>query len=364
MTEAILRRDTRQASARRLRIPVVEIVSYVGGLLIAFGIGAIVFAALGASPLGAYGTIIHNSIGSVSAISQTLNKTTPLLLGSAAVAMGMRGGLLNIGVDGQIYAGAIMAMWVAFGLTGAPRIVQVTLPILAAVAGGGLCALLPAMLRYRLAVNEFFTTVMLNFVGMYLAQWLATDVWNDPLVGNAVSKRVPSSVDLPTYNSMGGDIGIVVAVVVVIGIQFWLSRTRHGFEFNAMSVNPVAARMAGVSPLVVVMIGLVGGGLVAGLAGGLLLTGSQFVLFNGFSQNYGYMSVLAAVLARRNAVYCIPVAFFLACLLVGSSALQATIRLPASAVLFLEGVVVLAILVGVAIARRSKFLARFTSRRV
>lgn len=360
VTELLERENLAPAPARRHRFPLVGVLTYVGALIVAFGIGAIAFLAMGADPLSAYGTVIHNSLGSSSALAQTLNKTTPLLLGSLAVAIGMRGGFLNLGVDGQIYAGAIAAMWAALNLGGAPHVLQIAIPLLAALAAGGLFAVIPALLRHFWTVNELFVTVMLNFVGMYFADWLATRVWNDPVTGDAVSKPIPSSTELPTYGQHGGHIGIFIAAAIAIALQYWISRTRRGFELNAMSGNPIASRMAGVSPLLMILIALVGGGVLAGLAGGIELTGSQFVLFQGFSPNYGYMSVLGAVLARRNPIACIPVAFGLAALLVGTNALQVTIQLPQSAVLLLEGLVVLAVLLGEAFARRSKFLARLT----
>ena len=361
VTELLVRDDSSVTGPEGSSIPLIEVVTYVCAILVALAVGATAFAVLGANPLTAYGTVIHNSLGSVSALSQTLNKTTPLLLGSAAVALSLRGGFLNLGVAGQMYAGAICAMWAAFSLEGAPRIIEVIVPLVAAAIGGGLFAAVAAVLRHLWSVNELFVTVMLNFVGMYAADWLATRVWSDPVTGNAVSKPIPAAAQLPTYGHFGGHIGIFIAIAVAIAIQIWLSHSRRGYELNAMSANPVASKMAGISPLLMVLLALAGGGVLAGLGGGIELTGAQFVLFNGLSANYGFMSVLAAVLARRNAILCIPVAFVLAGLIVGTNALQATIQLPASAVLLLEGLVVLTILIGESLAKRSKLLARLSA---
>ncbi len=314
------------------------------GIAVAVVINGVLLALIGADPLVAYGTIISSSLGSMSGLLQTLNRATPLLLGSAAVAFAMRAGYVNLGIDGQIYAGAIAATGLAFALTDVPGWLGVPLVLLAALAGGGLLAAIPAVLRSRRGVNELFITVMLNFVALLLAEYLATGPWTDPVAGEAITVPIPSGTFLPQFLGAGGHIGILIAVPVAASISLWLARTRRGFEFRAAGANPLAARFGGVHLGRVGVIALVVAGALGGLAGGIEVTGVHRRLLTGITPNFGYMAVLIAVLARRRPVATIPVAFGFAVLIVGADSLQRSVALPASAVFVFQAIVVLAVL--------------------
>lgn len=314
------------------------------GVAVALTINGLLLAAIGADPIAAYGTIVSSSLGSLSGVAQTLNRATPLLLGSTAVAFAMRAGYVNLGVDGQIYAGAIAAAGAAFLLDGLPALVLLPLVLLAAFAGGALLASIPAYLRSRRGVNELFVTVMLNFVAFQIAEYLATGPWTDPVAGEAITVPIPAAAALPKMLGGGGHVGILLAVPLTVAVSFWLMRTRGGFEFRASGANPLASRFGGVSLARMGVIALVVAGALAGLAGGIEVSGVHTRLLTGITPNFGYMAVLIAVLARRRPLATIPVAFAFAVLIVGADSLQRSVALPASAVFVFQAVVVLAVL--------------------
>jgi simple sugar transport system permease protein len=331
-------RDIRRAALR-------ETASiYLVGVTVALIVNALLLAATGADPVSAYRTIITASLGSTSGLVQTLNRMTPLLLGSSAVAFAMRAGYINLGIDGQIYAGAIFATWLAFSLTGVPRTVGLPAVLVAGVVGGGLLALIPAYLRSRRGVNELFVTVMLNFIALLLAEYLATGPWTDPIAGEAITVPIPAGTFLPRMFGTGGHIGVFIALPVTLAISFWLSRTRAGFAYRAGGSNALAARFGGVRLQQVGIIALVVAGALGGLAGAIEVTGVHRRLLTGITPNFGYMSVLIAVLARRWPLATIPVAFMFSVLIVGADSLQRSVGLPASAVFVFQAVVVLAVL--------------------
>lgn len=314
------------------------------GILVAFTINGLLLAAIGADPIAAYGKILSSSLGSVSGIAQTLNRATPLLLGSTAVAFAMRAGYINLGVDGQIYAGAITATGVAFLLEGMPAVIVLPLVLLAGIGGGALLASIPAYLRSRRGVNELFVTVMLNFVAFQIAEYLATGPWTDPVAGEAITVPIPTAAFLPKLLSGGGHIGILLAIPLAMAVSFWLMRTRRGFEFRASGANALASRFGGVSLRRMGVIALVVAGALAGLAGSIEVTGVHTRLLTGITPNFGYMAVLIAVLARRRPMATIVVSFAFAVLIVGADSLQRSVALPASAVFVFQAVVVLAVL--------------------
>ncbi len=336
--------EVEAAAAGRGRSAIEVTAIYVLGLVVALVVNALLLLALGADPVAAYGTILSSALGSIGGLSQTLNRTTPLLLGASAVAFAMRAGYVNLGIDGQIYAGAILATGVAFLLDGWPALVLLPVVLVAGVVGGGLLASIPAWLRATRGINELFVTVMLNFVALFLAEYLATGPWTDPVAGEAITVPIPSAADLPRLLPGGGHVGILLAVPIAIGLSLWLARTRAGFEFRAAGSNALAARFGGVRLVRIGVIALVVAGALGGLAGAIEVTGVHSRLLTGLTPNFGYMAVLVAVLARRRPLATIPVAFAFAVLIVGADSLQRSVDLPASAALVFQAVVVVSIL--------------------
>ena len=147
-------------------------IRYAAGIVAALPVIGGLLLLVGADPLVAYRTILSSSLGSPGSVGQTLNKATPLILGAVGVAFAMRGGLLNVGVDGQIYLGAICATGVAYLLgAGAPAALVIPAVLLAGVLGGLLAVLPAGLLRAVWGVNEIFVTVMLNFVFFQLTDY-------------------------------------------------------------------------------------------------------------------------------------------------------------------------------------------------
>lgn len=316
---------------------------YVAAVALALLIISGLLELMHASPLAAFSTVIRSSLGSQLSVALTLNEFTPILLGSAGIAFAMRAGLVNLGVDGQIYAGAICAVAVAFTLPSVPSGVALAAVLLAGVAGGAVFGSIAAVLRKQWHVNELFTTVMMNFVGFYLADWITTGVWTDPTAGQAVTKAIPDRTVLPSFLGQS-QIGVLIALPVAVALDLVLTRTRLGYELRANGLNPRAAALGGVRTARAAMVTLTASGLVAGLAGAIEVTGVQHRLPSGLSPGYGYISVLIAVISRCRPVVTIPVAFLMAMLLVGGDALEASIGLPSEAVLMLQALIVIAIL--------------------
>ncbi len=314
-------------------------------------------AAFGADPLLAFRTIVQASLGSATGIAQTLNKTTPLLLGSLAVALAMQGGFFNIGVDGQIYMGAIAATGIGFLLAGpaAPAWLAVPAVLAAGALGGALLGAVPAALRARWGVSEIFVTVMLNFAAVFLTEYLTTGPWNDPIAGEAISRPIPSAAALPMLLPQGGaHTGILLALACALAVGWVLARTWVGYRIRAAGDNPLAARLGGINLAAVTLVTLIGSGAVAGLAGAIEVAGVHDRLILGLSPGYGVLAILIAVLSGRTAPGLIAGSFAFAILVVGSDALQRSIAFPSSAVYVFQAIVVLSVLLAGAAARRGR----------
>ena len=319
---------------------------YAAAILVALLVIGGLLLVVGADPLVAYRTILSSSLGSPGSLGQTLNKATPLILGAVGVAFAMRGGLLNVGVDGQIYLGAICATGVAY-LLGARAPAAFALPaVLLAGVLGGLLAVLPAgLLRAFWGVNEIFVTVMLNFVFFELTDYLATGPWNDPLAGEAITRPIPAVGQLPVVQpQLGAHPGFLIALAVAALVGWLLKRTLLGYSIRAAGDNLTAARVGGVGLRGVAVAALGISGAIAGLAGAIEVSGYHQRLIVGLSPGYGYMAILLAVLGRRQALGVVVAAVGFAVLLVGSDSLQRSVRLPQSAVLVFQAIILLSIL--------------------
>jgi len=333
-----------RAAGRRL---VSEGVLYVGAVSIALVIMAITIKIIGADPVLGLKTIIEVSLGNEIGLAQTLNKWTPLLLGGLAFMLGARGGVFNIGIDGQIYIGAICAAGAAFGLSGSsvPAGVAVPVVLVAGALGGGLYAGVAGALKGIFGVNEIFVTVMSNFIAMYFTQYMTTGPWNDAMTGEAITVPIPVSAFLPRLMTRGNaHVGILIALVLMVGIYLLLEKTTLGYTIKATGDNPRAAIAGGINYRVVVFLTLSLTGVLAGLAGAIEVSGVHHRLIYGLSPNYMAMSILIAAVAKNHPFGVCLTSFFFAVLLVGSDSLQRSIGLPASAILVFQAIVFLVIL--------------------
>lgn len=321
--------------------------AYVIALAVAFAVTTIIIIALGHNPVDAYRAAFRDSLGSVGGFGQVLNRMTPLLLASLTFTIGKHAGLHNIGMDGQIYLGAIFATGLGLAAAGGGlgRWALIPLIMAAGAIGGGIWSGVAGVLRIRWGVNEIFGTVMLNFVALYLVEYLATGPWNDPMSGEAITYPIPFAGTLPLLITRGGaHTGVILACLVAVVLWWWLYRTVPGYEVRSAGANPRAARFGGITLGRVQLMAMLVGGAMAGLAGAIEVSGVHHRMLLGLSPQYGMMSILIAVLGRFHPIALIPVNFALAVLIAGSDSLQRTVGFPAAAVFMLQALIVLIVL--------------------
>ncbi|RBM09751.1 ABC transporter permease [Novacetimonas cocois] len=326
---------SRQAAFQRMpSVPGRRILIWrAGAIVCALLVTAAILALSGYSPPDLALLVARSTVGSRFGMEDLALFMSPLLLTGAAVTVCNRIGLWNIGAEGQFYAGAIGAA--AIGLF-VPAPAFVLLPLMAVagiVAGMGWIAI-PTLARAYAGVNEIITTLLLNFVASLLTYYLTTGPWRDRVTGAQVSSaRLPVSIpEIWGIVHWGFPIGLLI-VVVLAAI---MAHTRWGYEIRIGGANPDAARYAGIpvrARIIVVM--LLSGGL-AGLAGMFELAGTVHRLQGGMANNFGYLGIVVAVLARGSCLDVIPAALLMAFILDAGIVLQ-TQQLTASVVLAITG---------------------------
>jgi ABC-type uncharacterized transport system permease subunit len=338
--------ETAAVTVTRRRL-VGEGVTYLCAVALAVLVSALFILAMRGDVVVAFRTMGQSSLGSLGGIAQTLNKVAPILLGSIAVMLARRAGFFNIGVDGQIYAGAIAATGLAFLGAGwaLPRAVLLPTVLLAGLVGGAALGAVPGVLRARWGVNEIFVTVMLNFVAFYLTDYLTTGPWNDPVSGEAITRAISAAATLPMLApEAGAHAGILLALAATVGVALLLGRTVLGYEIRATGDNPRAARIAGIDVQRITLLTLAGSGALAGFAGAIEVSGYHNRLILGLTPGYGAMAILIAVLGKMRPLGVAVAAVLVAVLMVGADSLQRSVGLPASAGFVFQAIVVLCVL--------------------
>ena len=323
----------------------VPVLAIVGGLVF----GAVILLLGGHSVSDAYRAMWDASFGTTDGFYQTLIRATPLILTSLAITVALRMNVWNIGAEGQMALGAIGATFVALHLehmAGLPLLLLMFLG--GAVAAGG-WALIAAIPRALVGLNEIITTLFLNYIGILLLNALVNGPWKDPtVIGFAYSRALPAQAALPVIGTTGVTIGIFIALAAAIVVWWLADRTRFGFSLSIAGGNVRAAHYLGLGVRRRVIVVLALSGVLAGIAGAIQLTATSGRLQDGLTGNYGYTGILVAFLARRRVVPTVIVAILFAGLLAGGAALQST-GIPSSIAGIVQAIIIIFVLAGEAL---------------
>jgi ABC-type uncharacterized transport system permease subunit len=335
-----------------------------GGLLLsdrirglAVRVGVVVFASiLGALFLwmGGYDAgaaaraMVRGSFGSWDTfVSITLVRSVPLILTGLAVGLAFRAGIWNIGAEGQLYAGAIGAAWVALSFPGLPAWVLVPMVMVSAAIGGALWALIPTLMRLRLGVGEVITTILMNFLGVHLASYIVHGPLQESTGVFPQTDRIAEHASLPIMLP-GTRLhwGFGLAVIVAAGLAVIFRRARFGFQLRAVGSSLQAAASSGrINVRRVIFITFLGSGAIAGIAGGAEVAGVTFALYEGLSPGWGYTAIAVALLAGLDPLGIVFSGILFAALHAGSAAMQRDAGVPLAWVGVVEAIVILTVLV-------------------
>ena len=273
----------------------------IAAIIVTFLLTSLLLLLAKANPFTAfYNFLIAPLSNSVSAI-EVLVKATPLLFTGAAVTFAFAAGYWNIGAEGQLYAGAIAAAAMGISVKGLPAILAILLMIAAGFAAGMAWALIPALLKIKLAVDEVVTTLLMNTVILFFVSFLLNGVWRDPISGWPQSPTIANEAIFPKLIPMARlHLGFILAWIVIGIVYLVLRRSALGLRMRSIGLNPEAARFAGVNVnRTILTAALVSGG-IAGLAGMSEVAGIQYHLIDAISPGYGYTGIIAATLGGLN----------------------------------------------------------------
>ncbi|HEY2176898.1 MAG TPA: ABC transporter permease [Mycobacteriales bacterium] len=351
----------------------IVIALFLGGLLIAFSDPAVLpkfgyfFAAPGDalsaawdSVAAAYSALFKGSIVDPSDISayingsgtlsevfypicSTINQATPLILAGLAVAIPFQAGMFNIGAQGQIVVGAILAGYLGFALQ-LPIVLHLLVALLGGFVGGAVWGWIAGWLKARTGAHEVITTIMLNYIAASLLDFLLhKDAFQRPGRTDLVSPIVHPNARLPQLAgaALPLNAGIIVALLAAAACAWLLNRSTLGFEFKAVGANPEAARTAGMHvPRTYILVMLIAGGL-AGLASTAQVLGTDYFLSIGVYSGLGFNAITVALLGRARPWGTVGAAFLFGALQAGGTTMQAATSTPVDVVTVIQALIVL-----------------------
>ncbi len=357
-------------------------------------VGAVILILLDTNPFEAYKAMFVGAFANKNGLADTLVKATPLLLVALGIVIAFRASVINIGAEGQLIMGALLATYigVALGETISAWLV-IIIAIVAGALMGGFWAAIPGYLKARLGVNEILSTIMMNQIAIQVGFYLLRGPMIDPAeveAGTNIphSARLPRPTDLPRFTDVAKwfgfeetaksleltgfqaeiygllveptrlHTGLIIACIMAVLVYIFLWRTTLGYRIRAVGLNPSASRYAGVNVPRYVILSMTLSGVFAGLAGAIEIVGLHHRMFEplSVSAGYGFSGIVVALFGKLHPLGAIPSAILFGGLLVGGDKMQRAVQVPQVFVVTLMGLVIIFVV-------SSEFFSRRLARR-
>ena len=314
----------------------------IGAILCSFLVSSLIMLVVGYEPIAAFSALWEGAFGSMPAMANTLSKSVPLIFTGLAFAFASKGGVFNIGGEGQLYAGAMAATLTVLALDGMPRLVVIPVAILAGAIGGAAVGGVTGIIKAKLNVNEVIVAIMMNYIVLYATSYLVSYPFKEE--GAMTAQTVPMGeqymltklIDRTQLTS-----GFILAVVVAIILVVFFQKTRAGYNIRIVGENKHAALASGVSMSITAIATMSVSGALAGLAGVTEVMGKSGRFTDGFSNGFGFTGIAVAVLANNNPIAILFSAILFGALEAGAMKMSYSAGISSSMVLVIQGMVIL-----------------------
>ncbi len=326
------------------RLKLADVTIALGAIIGALAVGAIVIALAGLDPLHAYASLFKGAFGSVRSFSETLVRFCPLALSALAVLVGFRAGFFTIGVEGQLYMGALATTATALFLPGLPPVVLIPLAMAAAIVAGALWALLAGYLKVRFGVNEVIGTIMLNYIAVLFVDYMLRGPLRAPDSELHYTDIISQNAWLPVLMDKSRlHLGVFIPVIAAILVYLFLWRMPSGFKVRVSGMSMGAARHSGIDPKRSILIAVAVSGALAGLAGAVEIQGVFHRLQAGIASDFGYTAIPIALVGKTIPSATLLASLFFAALGVGATMMQLKASVPLPVVVLIQGLIILAV---------------------
>jgi simple sugar transport system permease protein len=312
-------------------------------------IGAVIIWLTGQDWIVAYIALWEGSFGSLAAIEDTVVRSTPFIIAGLAVGLGFKAGLFNIGAEGQLYAGSVLAVLAGISFAGLTPWLHVPLAIAAGALGGMIWGAIPGFLKARTGAHEVINTIMMNYIAIRMVDWLIKSdepyLLGDPAdTSGSRTRFVSENAMLPSISGTSGatlHAGILLAGVLVLFVYWLLYRTTIGFELRTVGTNPAAARYAGINVPRTIVLAMALSGMLAGLAGTSEVLGREGALKAEFFAGLGFDSIAVALLGRSNPFAIVLAGLLWGGLLSGARLIQVRADMPIDLIRVIQALIIM-----------------------
>jgi general nucleoside transport system permease protein len=312
-------------------------------------IGGFIIWWVGGNPFIAYKGLIQGAFGNARALSETTVWATPYIFAGLAVAIGFKGGLFNIGGEGQLAFGAVAAAWAGYALPGIfhaeiPAVLHVVLAVGCGILAGGLWGAIPGYLKAKTGAHEVINTIMMNYIALNLTSFLLNGPMKDPSPTNVIARTplIAVSAQIPAiFPNYRFHWGFILALVVAFLVWWLLWKTKLGFEIRTTGLNPDAAKYAGINVARTIVITMGLSGALAGMAGAIEVTALNHRHELGFASGYGFDAIAIALLGKNHPVGIILASLLFAAMRNGASKMQFLTQIPVDIISIIQSLILL-----------------------
>ena len=318
-------------------------------ILTAVILGGIIIFSVRGNPFLAYYGLIQGSFGSTRALSETAVWATPYIFAGLAVALAFKGGLFNIGAEGQLAIGAVVAALIGYALPewlGAdiPAIIHLPLAVFFGMAGGAFWAAIVGFLKAYTGGHEVINTIMMNYIALNTISFLLNGPMKDRSPNNVIARTplIADSARMPEiFEGLRVHWGFVLALLVAFAVWWMLNKSTLGFEIRTVGLNPDAAKYAGINVKRTIILTMALSGMLAGLAGTVEVTGLNYRHELGFSIGYGFDAIAIALLGRSHPLGVVLAAILFAAMRNGATRMQFLTQMPVDLISMLQALILL-----------------------
>jgi len=312
--------------------------AYLALLVGAFGNPAAVADALG---VWRYTGETRPLMDALRPVSESLVITTPYILAGLAVALGFRGGVFNIGAEGQLFVGGLAAAYVGYSVKGLPWLIHMPLALLAGILAGTLWGAIPGILKARWGAHEVINTIMMNYIAFRLADYLLQGPMSRP-DGMPITPEVASTAYLPALlpSPVRLHLGFILALLVAWVVYWFLWKTTRGLEIRMVGANPHSARYAGVRIALTIVLTMGLSGALSGLAGANQVLGVDHRMVRAFSAGYGFDSIALALLGNSHPLGVVLASLLFGFLRGGAARMQSVVGVPNEIIRIIQGLII------------------------
>ncbi len=314
--------------------------------------GGLFILAIGQNPIKVYGLIISGATRSKLAFQGTVKLTIPLCISALGVTLAFKMKFWNIGGEGQIIMGGILATYFALWHSDWPHLPLMLACLAAGLIGGGLWGLLPALCKVKWGTNETLLTLMLNYIALYLVVYLQNGPWQDPSA-NGFPKIATFAPNAHLGKVLGVQAGWIVMLVLVAVLWVYLRHAKQGYEIAVVGESQDTARYAGIRVKRVILRTMFLSGAIGGLCGMLQAVGTDNTLSIGIAGGVGFTAITVAWLCNLNPGMILVVSFLFSVLEKGSGVVQSKLGISSDSAAVLQGVILFFILA-------SEFFVRYS----